>query len=105
MWVVENPAGHHPPRGSVEEEETLLGALVGVPGGGGGNLLNDVLDLVHDVAGQGRNQIVIAVIGGADTVTAKKSLNMLEINFGPVLVERRKANVAKTRGRRRRQRV
>ena len=49
MWVVENTVGHHPLGGGVEKEETLLGACIGVCGGGGGNLFYDILDLVHDV--------------------------------------------------------
>ena len=98
MRVVENTAGYHPPRGGVEQEETLLGAIIGVHGGSGGNLFDDVLDLVHDIAGQGWNQVIITVVGGDNAVTAKKSLNMLKINFRPVLVECGKANVAMTRG-------
>ena len=102
MWVVEDAAGHHPLRGGVEKEEALFGALVGVHSSGSGDLLNDVLDLVHDVAGQGWDQVVIVVIRGDDAVTAKKSLYMLEINFRMVLVEGRKADVAMARRWRRR---
>ena len=51
MRVVENAAGHYPPGGGVEKEKTLFGALVGVHGGGSGDLLDAFLDLVHDVAG------------------------------------------------------
>ena len=76
MWVVKNMAGHHPPRGGVEQEEALLGALIRVPGGGGGNLLNDVLDFAHDIGGQGQNQLIITVLGGDDAAMVKKGLNM-----------------------------
>ena len=51
VQVVQNKASHDPPGGGVEQQEPLLGALIGITGSGGGNLLDDVLDLVHDVAG------------------------------------------------------
>ena len=51
MWVMENAAGHYLLGGGVEKEETLFGALVGVHGGSSSDILDDVLDLVHDVAG------------------------------------------------------
>ena len=44
-------------------------------------------NLVHDVSGQGWDQVIITVVGGDDSVTAKKGLNMFEINFRQVLVE------------------
>ena len=64
---------HDPPGGGVEQEEPLLGALIRIPGSGGGNLLDDVLNLVHDVGGQGRDQVIVTVVGGDDAVTAKRA--------------------------------
>ena len=96
--MVTNTAGHHPSRRGVEQEKALLGALIRVPSSGDGNLLDDVLDFIHDIGRQGRNQVIIAVIGGDDTVTTEQSLNVLKINFGHVLVEHWEANMLVPRG-------
>ena len=92
MRVVQNTASHKPPGGGVEQEEPLLGALIS----------DDVLNLVHDVGGQGQDQVIVTVVGGDDAVTAKKSLNVLKIDFGPVLVENGETEVTMPWGGRRR---
>ena len=46
---MEDAASHHPPGGSIKEEEPLLGALIGISRGGGGDFLNHVLNFVHDI--------------------------------------------------------
>ena len=86
MRVVQNTASHDPPGGGVEQEP-LLGALIRIPGCSGGNLLYDVLNLVHDLGEQGQDQVIVMVVGGDDAVTAKKSLNVLKIDLGPILLK------------------
>ena len=49
MGVVENAASHHPPGGGIEEEEPLFRALIWIRHVGGGNLLYDILNFVHDI--------------------------------------------------------